>query len=331
MPKQLKVSACLTFVLAMLFYLFFQISKHNAALAHVNAFADDPYDAVGSFSTQLAVFTALLSLVRAFRPYQSKETLDGQKLLLLRSEYLCVLSVTMTLVADVIAMIRHPTLWIGLPAGQLLAMLVGGLALVTAFVGWLLSRSTRTIVSSPAQHGWTRAIVISTVSILILALYPENWRQSIFGALLTILVGMILFIVSVWAWEMAISPSLETQGEDFIDDLTSVYRWLKAHVGPFVVLFTVFEKVRDVPFIHSVLRWLNPRKHTWSLPILIGIVMGGLLVLAEAFGEGSAPHQIGRFAIIAAVFISLECFGVLLGYAFLAKPLELFRRAYKPL
>ena len=47
MPKQYKVNACLTFVLAVLFYLFWQISKHQPALSQVNAFAEDPYDAVG--------------------------------------------------------------------------------------------------------------------------------------------------------------------------------------------------------------------------------------------------------------------------------------------
>src|SRR6266849_4361493 len=93
MPRQLKVNACLTFVLAVMFYLFFQISKHQPALSQVNAFAEDPYDAVGSFGTQFAVFTALLSLVRAFRPYQPNKALDGQKVHLVRAEYLTYLSV----------------------------------------------------------------------------------------------------------------------------------------------------------------------------------------------------------------------------------------------
>ena len=123
MPKQCKVSASITFVLAVLFYLFFQASKHDLALSPVNAFADDPYDAVGSFGVQFALFTALLSLVRAFRPYQSEQTLDGQKLLLLRGEYFSCLSVAVTLVADVVAMLRHSSVWIGLPAGDMLAML----------------------------------------------------------------------------------------------------------------------------------------------------------------------------------------------------------------
>jgi hypothetical protein len=60
--------------LAILFYLFFQITKHHPILSLVNPFVEDPYDAVGSFSFQFALFTALLSLVRAFRPYQAHKS-----------------------------------------------------------------------------------------------------------------------------------------------------------------------------------------------------------------------------------------------------------------
>src|SRR2546430_9283599 len=128
MPKQYKVNACLAFVLAALFYLFWQISKHQPALSQVNAFAEDPYDAVGSFGTQLAVFTALLSVVRAFRPYQPNKVLDSQKVHLVRAEYITCLSVAVTLAADIVAMIRYPSVWMGFPAGQILAALGVGMA-----------------------------------------------------------------------------------------------------------------------------------------------------------------------------------------------------------
>lgn len=329
MPRQFKVSAFITFVLAVLFYLFFQISKHNMALSQVNAFAEDPYDAVGSFGVQFALFTALLSLVRAFRPYQPNKALDSQKLLLLRGEYLSLLSVAVTLVADVVAMIGYSSMWIGFPTGHMLAVLTGGMALLTALVGWLIYHSTRSIMGPSAQGVRTPAIVISMVGILILALYPENWRQSVPGELLTVLVGMALFFVSVWALGMAISPYLETHFEDFIDDLASVYRWLKAHTGHFVVLFQMFEKTLGLSFVRPMLSWLNPRKHTWNCIISIGIFIGAVLALGEMIGEGS-PHQIGRFALVAAVFISLEGTGVVLGYSLLAKPLGLFRQDSDP-
>jgi len=327
MPKQYKVNACLTFVLAVLFYLFWQISKHQPALSQVNAFAEDPYDAVGSFGTQLAVFTALLSVVRAFRPYQPNKVLDAQKVYLVRAECITCLSVAVTLGADTVAMLRYPSVWMGFPAGQILAALVVGMALLAALVGWLIHHATRESMLPSAQTGWTRAIGISVVGVIILAAYPENWRQSVPGGeLLTVVVGATLFIASVWAWGMAISPSLETHGEDFIDDLVSMYRWLKAHIGHFSVLLIPFEKTLGSSFLRPIVNWLNPRRHSWNGILLFGIFTGVVLALAEAIGEGGlGPHQIGRFAVLAAVFAGLECSGVVLGYAFLAKPLGLFR------
>ena len=326
MRRQFKGTAFLTFVLAVLFYLFFQTSKHNAALSQVNAFAVDPYDAVGSFGVQLALFAALLSLVRAFRPYRRDTALEGQELLLLRAEYLSCLSVAVTLVADVVAMIRQPSVWIGLPAGYMLAALTGAMALLTAFVGWLIHRSTRNMRWPPAQKAWLRAIGISIVSILILALYPENWGQSMSGGLFMIFVGAAFLFVPVQAIGVAISPSPGTFFEDFIDDLTAVYRWLKAHAGPFVVFCNLFEKILSWSFVRSVLHWSNPRKHTWNIAILIGIIMGIVVTLGEMLGEGGGPQQIGRLAIVATLFISIECLAVLLGYLLLAKPLGLFRQ-----
>jgi hypothetical protein len=102
---------------------------------------------------------------------------------------------------------------------------------------------------------------------------------------------------------MAISPSLETPGEDFIDDLISLYRWLKAHTGHFSVFLTTFEKALGSSFLRPIVNWLNPRKHAWNGILLFGICMGVVLALAEAIGEASlGPHRISRFAVLATVF-----------------------------
>lgn len=324
MPRKLQVRAFLTFILAVLFYFFFQLTKHNPALSQVNAFAEDPYDAVGSFGVLLALFTALLSSVRAFRPYQPHKASDYQMTLLVRGEALTCFSVVVTLVADSIAMIRHPSLWMGFPAGYLLAALLGGMALLTALVGWLIFDSTRRSVWLSRQGALVRAIGVSLAGILILALYPENWRQSVPGALFTIVVGMVCLFVSVWALGMAVSAPVETQDEDFIDDLAAIYRWLKAQAGLFVVFCTLFEKVRDLSIVRPMLDWLNPRRHFWNLSILLGLFVGAILALSEAFGEGIAG-QMGRFSLVAAIFVSFGFAGVLLGYSLLAKPLGLFR------
>ena len=134
MSKQYKVNACLTLVLALLFYLFWQICKQQPALAQVATFTEDPYDAVGSFGTQFAVFAALLSLIRAFRPYQPDTVGDGRRLLFARGAYLTCLSIAVTLGADIVAMLRYPSVWLGSAAGYVLVALVCGMALLTVLV-----------------------------------------------------------------------------------------------------------------------------------------------------------------------------------------------------
>jgi hypothetical protein len=322
MPKHYKVNACLTVILAVMFYLFFQLCKQQPALAHVNAFANDPYDAVGSFGTQFAVFAALLYVVRAFRRYQPSWALDGQQLLLVRGAYLMCLSVAVTLGADLVAMLRYPSVWIGFPAGSMLAAFVGGMALLTALVGWHIHHTASACRVPSAHHGWARAIGISLVGAIILGWYPENLTQSVPGELLTVVVSVTLFFAVVRAWGMALSPSLETGGEDFIDDLASIYRWLKAHAGHCGVLLAPLEKMLGSSFLSPILSWLNPRKHPWNGILLFGMCMGVVLALAEAMGEGGLGP---RFVILATIFATLEGAGVLLGYAFLSKPLGLFR------
>jgi len=176
------------------------------------------------------------------------------------------------------------------------------------------------------QNAWVRAIVISILGVLILALYPENIRQQVSGELFTVVVGMVFLFVIVWAIGIALlPPALETYFEDLIDDFAAVYRWLKAHTGSLVVVFTLFEKVSNASFVLLLVSWLNLRKHTWNVCILMGILIGGILVLAEMLGEGS-PQHLGQLLLVVALFISIESAGVLLGYALLARPLRLFRR-----
>jgi hypothetical protein len=325
MPKQYKVFACLTLVLAVVFYLFWQICKQQPALAQVATFTDDPYDAVGSFGTQFAIFAALLSMIRAFRPYQPDSVGDGQQVLLVRGAYFTGLSVAVTLGADIVAMLRYPSVWIGLPAGYILAALVVGMAFLTALVGWNIHHAARDSSVPPTHRGWIRAVGISLVGAIICALYPLNWHQDIpaggFGTifiLFTVVVGMVIFFASVWAWGMVISPSLEAYGEDFIDDLAALYGWLKVHVGRLSALLVPLEKILVSSLLRPIVNWLNPRKNRWFGIALVGIVIGAAL----AFGETGLHTPVGSIE----VFAGIECLALLLGYAFFVKPLGLARR-----
>ncbi len=326
MSKHYKVNACLTFALAVLFYLFWQICKQQPALAQVATFTEDPYDAVGSFATQFALFTALLTMIRAFRPYQSDVAGDGQQLLMVRGAYFTCLAVAVTLGTDVVAMLRYPSAWIGSEAGYVLAALVIGTALLTALVGWSIHRLVRDGESKaqPAHRGWISAIVISLVGAIMCALYPENWRQYVaaggFGTLFilfTALLGMVIFFVAVWAWGKVVFPLQQTYGEDFIDDLAALYRRFKVYIGRLSALLVPLERLLGSALLRPAIDWLNPRKNRWYSIALVGILIGA----AFAFGETGLHTGIGRIEL----FASIECPGLLIGYALFAKPLWLAR------
>ena len=111
MPKRLRINSLIVFVLALLFAFFFDFTKHNPLFAPLNPFAEDPYDAIGSFSFQAILFLGALSLFRAFRPYRKAQPSDEQKLFLVRTQVTIILSILVTLLGDLIAMVRHVSIW----------------------------------------------------------------------------------------------------------------------------------------------------------------------------------------------------------------------------
>ena len=74
-----------------------------------------------------------------------------------------------------------------------------------------------------------------------------------------------------------------------------------------------------------MLNWLNPRNHAWNGVLMVGLLIGALLALIELTSGDGGPPPIGRFALIAIIFMGIEGTGVLLGYALLGKHLGLFR------
>ena len=253
---------------------------------------------------------------------------DRQLLLFVRVAYFSCLAVAVTLGADMIAMIRHPSLWIGVEGGFLLAALLAGMILVTALVFWAISYATRPLpLDSPLQR-WIKASAFSLTGIFLLAFYPEELRQSIHGEILTIIIGIIFLFGLVWAIGTAISPSLDPPFEDVIDDLVITYQWQKAHANPSDPLLALDKhvgKLLTLSLLRSIIYWLNPRRHPWNLVILFGVFMGIALLLTDFSSEGGLP-QLGRLALVATIFISVEFVGVLVGYALLAKPIGLFRQ-----
>jgi hypothetical protein len=288
MSNKFGINALIIVTLAVLFYFFFMTAKHDPALSAVNAFAEDPYDAIGSFGIQAAALLGILSLIRAFRLYRESVPSEEQKVFLARTQMLAVLAVAVTLAGDIVAMARYPSLWIGSPDGYELAALLGGLALFAIVAGALVYRSVRETSLQTIPNVGKRAAVVSLASVVILAFYPDNLRQSTLGELFTVVVGAILLFAPMWAFGMSLVP-YQTE--------------VKQHEA-----ITLSD-------------WLNRYKHQIGFVILLGILMGLFLALGEST-EGGGPH-LPRFAFVASVYIGLETAAVLIGYSFLSKPLGL--------
>ncbi len=289
MPENFKLSALLLALLAVLFCCFFEFTKHNPVLSPVNPFADDPYDAIGSFGIQAAAVLAALSLLRAFWPYATDNISEKQKALLVRTQMMAVLAVGITLAGDAIAMARHTRLWLPSRGGHLLFELIVGMALLTAAAGIFVYRAIPDIRLQKSTNASGKAAIVSIAAILVLPLYPESLRNRLAGELFAVLVGDILLFIPLSFLAMALVPD---QGEiDFLDPLRFA--------------------------------WAKLREHQWKLILFVGMLMGLILALAELREANGWPHLTGHIALVLGVFIALETAGLLLGYAVLRKPMGL--------
>jgi hypothetical protein len=288
---KLQINAILIFFLAVLFYFFFMHAKHDSALSTVNAFADDPYDAVGSFGIQAAVFLGILCLIRAFRSNGPGLESVQRESFIVRAELAAILSVAITLAADAVAMLRHPHLWIGLPPGYRLLAWLGGMAILTAAVGTRVYRIARKTEPAPASPEWSKTIIVSFLAILILLLYPGNFRRGLIGVLATALIGAPVLFACMWAWTTSLIP--------FHPGDTAKAQSVAAH-------------------------WYAGKGFQWAIVILAGVLIGLFFVAGEASeGTGIPP---ARLALVVSAYIGLETAGLIIGYAFLRKPLGLFRK-----
>ncbi len=144
MPRNVKRNAVFVVGLAALFYWSFMFAKHDPAFRGVVPFGEDPYDAVGSFGAVVGMLIALVSLVRAFRPYHERLPSAAQCVYLVRAQAAVVLAVLITLAADAVAMARHPIMWAGAASRNLLIALLAGLTAVAVSVHVVIRASQQT-------------------------------------------------------------------------------------------------------------------------------------------------------------------------------------------
>jgi hypothetical protein len=320
--RQAKFATLAAVVLVVLFWIFFNASKHISALAQVNVFNEDPYDAVGSFGIQLAILAAVLSFVRILRPYPKGITPENL-LLILRGDAVTLTAILVTMAANLVAVFRYLSEWIGSPVGWILASALSVLIVLTVLAGWMVIQVGGSLNLPSGQRAWSKSLAICLLSILILAVYPDTWRKSVAGAVITASVGMVLLFVLVSAIVRLIFPPTGEVSEDFLDDLLALYQWLKIRAKFANFIYNFSKRIVHHTWVRGVINWLNPRKHAWNAAILLGLMLGVGLLIVEAIAEGASDQSI--LMVVLSVYLSLECAGVLLGYVLFKQYLGIFR------
>ena len=199
-----------------------------------------------------------------------------------------VLAVLITLVADVVAMARNPSMWIGAASRNWLIALLGGMAVVTVVVQLLIRASQEKLPEGGMQH-WTMAAVATLVAILVLALYPEQLINHTATHLLTVIAGDIVLFAPMRPLLNALVPYKADQG--------------RMETAPARSRFTAAAQ-------------------RWGIVLVVGGLIGAFVFWGE-MSEGSSALPMGRLVFVASVFISLGLAGLLIAYAFLGKPLGL--------
>jgi hypothetical protein len=123
--------------------------------------------------------------------------------------------------------------------------------------------------------------------VVVLALYPESLRQTVAGALFTVVVGVVLLFAPMRFLLVALVPRPGAAPEG--DESTST------------------RPIR--------------RASQWAVVAAIGVVAGIAVVAAEMLKDsGGIAPPLPRLLFVAAVYVGLETAGLLTGYALLRGP-----------
>lgn len=221
LTQSLLNATLLTLTASVAFGALFQLSK-QPVFVNVNPFAEDPADAVGSIAVQVAACVAVLTLARVagFAPAPS----DYRRRLILRGNFLVLAAIAITLLADTVLEIQHPSWNISI-WGQLLVIgliVVAGLASaagVATAKAWQQARSIQLPID-PTEHPEALAETLDDLWLLVcITLHwferafsilrrPLSWIEKIGGAVLNMIDNLPVIGVRRHPWRFCVLVSL---------------------------------------------------------------------------------------------------------------------------
>jgi hypothetical protein len=288
----------ISLLIAILFLVFFNISKQMQYFSNVNVFAVDPYDATSSFGFQLALFSAILAGLKAFRHYKEGKIPCSSQILILRSISLSIAAIFLTLFSDAVALEKYSSVWRGSTNGQVLGLItLFFLFLSIAFFVYILN------ISGAKLSAFIKVKLISTLLIIFVFLYfyPVNSQTSISTAILNIVVGISLLLAPLAIMQRYFRFCTLDHYDDFIDDVLSMFKGEK-----------LAKAVHD---------FFN--KFGYIVIISFAIAMGILVCIVQTAG---APVKSETLLLLMTVYIGFESAVILICYVLFSDFLGIIRK-----
>jgi len=168
-------------------------AQYNVAKLPIRPFNLDPCDAVVHFAFLIVGFVLMVSLFRALSTTGSKSSRY-----ILRYQQTFALSVFTMLLADVVDLARHPSVWItSAPRNRMLAWVVVYLAVALAMQALIQATQPPAVSRTATRRNW--ATLVFSAAAVILFVCPEYGikHTSETAHILTVAVGVFVVLIPI--------------------------------------------------------------------------------------------------------------------------------------
>jgi hypothetical protein len=285
--KNIKFNTLSVFIFSVVFIWFFFYCKHDPLLSEVNVFNVDPYDAFGSIAVQISFLAAFFSILRLIIANLTDIQQDYHLLIILRGNLVSLLSILVTMIADIIAMVRYMRIWTNSSSGIILfAIVISFMLLAVILIFWTLKLDLSKKIRI-RYNLFSLKNLWSLAGFFVIAFYPVPgpFKKSILWAIFTAYLGMAIQIMIVRNLAFLIYPPEEISATDLISVMNEVYLAVKSQFIFLKPFFDYVEKGLKNRKAQPLINWLNPRKYRWNLIILIILFTGTVLAFLEGIGE----------------------------------------------
>ena len=170
------------------------IINRRLAFRGVGPVGTDPCDAVNLYAGISILFILIGSLLRISSGHHSSSPL--RYLYTVRSQQAVLFAIFITFTAEMIALVRHLTIWTRIVSPIRLFALLGALTAVTVATQLLILVTQRNRISLSSSR-WTRTVLPAVVAIVVLTVCPEwpIYNSSTTAHILTVALGALVVFV----------------------------------------------------------------------------------------------------------------------------------------